>query len=374
MLIPNKNTPFYLYDISVLNKTLESLKKANKFGYKLHYAMKANYDDKLLNVIKNYGHGADCVSGGELKKALEVGFKAKDITLAGVGKTDDEIKLAIDNKIGSLNIESLEELEVVRKIASEKNKEINVCLRINPNIDAHTHDKITTGLEDNKFGISLSEIEKSLQIIKENSNLVFVGIHFHIGSQINDMNIYKILCKKSVDIVSIIESKGHKVETINLGGGLAINYENPKENIVPDFESYFETIKNNLKIREDQELHFEFGRAVVAQCGFRVTKVLYSKNTADKKILVVDAGMTELIRPALYNAYHFIENINCKDEKEKYTIVGPICESTDVFAEDREIGNSKRGDILVIYSAGAYGQTMSSEYNLREKVKTYYIE
>ena len=374
MLIPNKNTPFYLYDISVLNKTLESLKKANKFGYKLHYAMKANYDDKLLNVIKNYGHGADCVSGGELKKALEVGFKAKDITLAGVGKTDDEIKLAIDNKIGSLNIESLEELEVVRKIASENNKEINVCLRINPNIDAHTHDKITTGLEDNKFGISLSEIEKSLQIIKENSNLVFVGIHFHIGSQINDMNIYKILCKKSVDIVSIIESKGHKVETINLGGGLAINYENPKENIVPDFESYFETIKNNLKIREDQELHFEFGRAVVAQCGFLVTKVLYSKNTADKKILVVDAGMTELIRPALYNAYHFIENINCKDEKEKYTIVGPICESTDVFAEDREIGNSKRGDILVIYSAGAYGQTMSSEYNLREKVKTYYIE
>lgn len=374
MLIPNKNTPFYLYDISVLNKTLESLKKANKFGYKLHYAMKANYDDKLLNVIKNYGHGADCVSGGELKKALEVGFKAKDITLAGVGKTDDEIKLAIDNKIGSLNIESLEELEVVRKIASENNKEINVCLRINPNIDAHTYDKITTGLEDNKFGISLSEIEKSLQIIKENSNLVFVGIHFHIGSQINDMNIYKILCKKSVDIVSIIESKGHKVETINLGGGLAINYENPKENIVPDFESYFETIKNNLKIREDQELHFEFGRAVVAQCGFLVTKVLYSKNTADKKILVVDAGMTDLIRPALYNAYHFIENINCKDEKEKYTIVGPICESTDVFAEDREIGNSKRGDILVIYSAGAYGQTMSSEYNLREKVKTYYIE
>ena len=374
-------TPFYYYDTEVLKQTLDLLKKeSDKYGFIVHYATKANANNKLLEIIRSYGLGADCVSGNEIKKAIECNFEPDHIVFAGVGKSDAEINTALDHSIFCFNCESLQELEVINELAKSKNKIANIALRINPNVNAHTHKYITTGLEENKFGINLWELESVIQALKELRNLKLTGLHFHIGSQITDMSSFKNLCMRVNEIQSWFVSHKITIENINVGGGWGVDYHEPDKNRFVDFAAYFKLYNDFLELRPGQKVHFELGRAVVAQCGSLISKVLYIKKGVNTNFAILDAGMTELMRPALYQAYHKIENIS-KDQQPttnnqqlKYDVVGPICESSDCFGKAVDLPETFRGDIFAIRTAGAYGEVMSSGYNLRERVKSVYSD
>ena len=371
----NLATPFYYYDTDLLRATLAELKKeSSKYNYHVHYAVKANANEKILAIIRENGFGADCVSGGEINAVLKAGFPAGKIVFAGVGKADWEINLGLDSDIFCFNVESIPELEVIDELAGAKNKKARVALRLNPNVDAHTHHKITTGLNENKFGINLSQLDVVLDRITTLPNIQLVGLHFHIGSQITDMDVFKGLCVRINEIQESLYRRMLIVDTINVGGGLGIDYEHPNRKPIPDFASYFATFKKHLKLRPKQELHFELGRSVVAQCGSLVTKTLYVKEGINKKFDIVDAGMTDLIRPALYDAYHKIENISSEAPMEQYDVVGPICESSDCFGKAMELNGTKRGDLIVLRSSGAYGEIMASRYNCRALPGVHYSE
>lgn len=369
-------TPFYYYDTALLRKTLEEIKKqtASHPEFRVHYAIKANANPKLLNIICQAGLGADCVSGGEINAAFAAGFAPDKIVYAGVGKSDWEINLGIDRDILCFNVESVPELEVINELAAKKGKVARVAFRINPNVGAHTHANITTGLAENKFGIAMADMDKVIEMAAEMKNVKFVGLHFHIGSQILDMGDFEALCNRINDLQDKLEREHVVVESINVGGGLGIDYHNPNRVPVPDFKSYFDTYAKCLKLREGQTLHFELGRAVVAQCGSLFTRVLYVKEGTAKKFVIVDAGMTDLIRPALYNAYHKIENLSADGKKEVYDVVGPICESSDVFAKAIDLDECHRGDMIALRSAGAYGEIMASGYNCRKLPVGYTTE
>lgn len=368
-------TPFYCYDIDLLNKTLTAIKSAsNRPDYYVHYAIKANCNPAILAPICKAGFGVDVVSGGEIETALSAGFKAEDIVFAGVGKSDWEIELALNVGIGRFNVESLVELEVINEIAMRLDKTAHVALRVNPNIDAHTHKYITTGLTENKFGISLELLDDVIAKASKMQAVVLDGLHFHIGSQITINEPFVILSNKINDIISKYESKGITFKTINVGGGLGIDYDNPELNPITDFEGYFNTFKQYLKLRDGQQLHFELGRSIVAQCGTLISRVLYVKEGLSKKFAIIDAGFTELIRPALYQAYHKIVPLVCSEKAEKYDVVGPICESSDCFLTDVVLPELKRGDFVAIYSAGAYGEIMSSNYNCRHLNPAFVID
>ena len=375
----NHKTPFYFYDTSLLKQTLEQINKAcSPFNYHVHYALKANTNNALLQLIKEAGLGADCVSGNEVKKAIELNFGSNKIVFAGVGKSDDEINYALAQNIFCFNCESIPEIEVINELAKQQNKIAHIALRINPNVDAQTHKYITTGLEENKFGINFHELPEVLEILKKCTHMKLIGLHFHIGSQITDLNVYKNLCTRVNEIQHWFQQKGYHLEHLNLGGGLGINYSKPDEESVCDFGTFFFLFKKFLQVKPNQQIHFELGRAVVAQCGNLITKVLYVKKGTNTNFAILDAGMTELIRPALYQAYHKIENISAnqkseiRNQKSKYDVVGPICESSDCFGKAVELPETMRGDIIAIRSAGAYGEVMSSQYNLRDKVKSYF--
>ena len=371
----NLTTPFYYYDTDLLRATLAELKKeSSKYDYHVHYAVKANANSKLLSIIRENGFGVDCVSGGEIDAALKAGFPADKIVFAGVGKADWEINLGLDSEIFCFNVESIPELEVINELAGVKNKKARVALRLNPNVDAHTHHKITTGLNENKFGISLTQLDDVLDRISALPNVLLTGLHFHIGSQITDMDVFKGLCVRINEIQENLYKRMLIVDTINVGGGLGISYEYPDRQPIPDFASYFATFKNHLKLRPKQTLHFELGRSVVAQCGSLITKTLYVKEGVNKKFVIVDAGMTDLIRPALYDAYHKIENISSDASVEQYDVVGPICESSDCFGKAIELNGTKRGDLIAMRSAGAYGEIMASRYNCRALPGVHYSE
>lgn len=372
----NIKTPFYYYDSELLRDTLSSLQKeiAKYDNYYMHYAIKANSNPKILKIIAQYGFGADCVSGGEIRAAIDAGVPASKIVYAGVGKSDWEINLGLDNDIFCFNVESLAELEVINDLASQRNKIANVAFRINPNVGAHTHANITTGLAENKFGIAMDDLDSIMEESKSLKNINVIGLHFHIGSQILDMSDFIALCNRINDIQDKLEQQGIVLSNINVGGGLGINYEYPDKEPVPDFAGYFSTYAKHLRLRPEQKVHFELGRSVVGQCGSLITRVLYVKKGSYKKFAIVDAGMTDLIRPALYHAYHKIENLSNNDEMEKYDIVGPICESSDVFGKDIELNKCHRGDIIAMRSAGAYGEVMASQYNCRELPKGYITE
>ena len=366
-------TPFYYYDTDLLRKTLQTInEETQKYdNYHVHYAVKANANLDVLSIINEYGIGIDCVSGGEVEQALRAGFPADKIVFAGVGKSDWEIELGIDKNIFCFNVESIPELEVINEIAARKGKTANVCFRINPNVGAHTHSNITTGLAENKFGIAMEDMEKVILLAKTMNNIAFKGIHFHIGSQILDMGDFEALANRITELQDRLEAAGLKVEIVNVGGGLGIDYDNPQDNPVPDFKSYFETYHKLLKLREGQSVHFELGRAVVGQCGALITKVNYVKQGSVKKFVIVDAGMTDLIRPALYDAHHKIVNLTSDAPEETYDVVGPICESSDVFDKDIKLNGTKRGDLIAMLSAGAYGEIMASGYNCRQLPKGY---
>lgn len=369
-------TPFYYYDTNLLRTTLDTIKEemSKHDNYHLHYAVKANANPKVLRIISAAGFGADCVSGGEIQACINAGFPADQIVFAGVGKSDWEINLGLDMGIAYFNVESIPELEIINELAAAKGKVARVSFRINPNVGAHTHANITTGLAENKFGIAMSDMEKVIEIASTLSNVEFVGLHFHIGSQILEMDDFVALCNRVNELQDQLERHHVKVLNINVGGGLGIDYQNPNEVPVPNFKDYFQTYSKHLDLRPGQQLHFELGRAVVGQCGSLITKVLYVKQATFKQFAIVDAGMTDLIRPALYQAFHLIENISSEETKETYDVVGPICESSDVFVKAFDLNRCHRGDLLALRSAGAYGEIMASGYNCRELPKGYITE
>ncbi|MDD3194655.1 MAG: diaminopimelate decarboxylase [Paludibacter sp.] len=359
-------TPFYYYDLEVLRRTLQEINHLTETDpFEVHYALKANVNPEVLKTIRDAGLGADCVSGGEVKAALDAGIPASKIVFAGVGKADWEIKLGLENDIFCFNVESIPELEVINELAIGQGKTAQVALRINPNVSANTHHYITTGLNENKFGINLSELDKVTAIVKQLSNIRLIGIHFHIGSQITDLAPFQDLCVKVNEIQEHFEANGIVLENVNVGGGLGINYEHPNHFPIPEFEAYFKIFREHLTLRPGQKLHFELGRAIVAQCGSLISRVLYVKEGTSKKFAILDAGFTELIRPALYQAYHRIENLSSELPEEEYDVVGPICESSDVFAKAYQMNGTHRGDLIALRSAGAYGEIMASQYNLR---------
>ncbi|MEX8548011.1 MAG: diaminopimelate decarboxylase [Mucilaginibacter sp.] len=394
-------TPFYYYDLELLKATLKACADASfRHHFLVHYAMKANFNPRVLDTIQSFGFGADCVSGNEVLAAISHGFKKEKVVFAGVGKSDKEINLALDQDIFCFNAESVQELDVIDQLASAKNKTANIAIRINPNVDAHTHHFITTGLEENKFGINTWELPAVAEKLRQCQNLNFLGIHFHVGSQINDLSVFQNLCLKVNEMQAWFQGQGFEVKVLNVGGGLGIDYFLPDKNSIVDFESYFQVFKDFLQINPNQEVHFELGRALVAQCASLISKVLYVKNGLKKNFLILDAGMTELIRPMLYQAYHQIENLSKSGSQEvreseslgdgkvesqapstinhkpstHYDVVGPICESTDCFRTDVELPESQRGDLIAIRSAGAYGEVMASGYNLRDRVQAVYSE
>ena len=368
-------TPFYYYDMELLKETLEVIKaESGKYGYHVHYAVKANANPRILAAIAAQGLGADCVSGGEVQAALDAGFPADKVVFAGVGKADWEINLGLDRDIFCFNVESLAELEIINELAAAKGKVARVALRINPEVDAHTHAKITTGLKENKFGINLSLLGKVLDAMASMKSVRLIGIHTHIGSQITDMSAFRNLAIRMNEIQEELESRGVQVENLNFGGGLGIDYYHPNHLPIPAFDNYFAVFKKLLKLRPGQQVHFEPGRSVVAQCGSLISRVLYVKEGEVKKFAILDAGFTELIRPAMYDAYHRIENISSDEEVEVYDVVGPICESSDVFGKDMELNRVHRGDFIALRSAGAYGEVMASQYNCRKLPTAYYSD
>ncbi|MBR5685698.1 MAG: diaminopimelate decarboxylase [Muribaculaceae bacterium] len=360
-------TPFYYYDLDVLRKTLDEINRLTADECCLvHYAVKANGNPRILKEIKSHGLGADLVSGGEIKAALEAGIPASMMTYSGVGKTDWEIRLGVENEIGCFNVESIPELEVINEIAGLMDKTANIAIRVNPDIDAHTHKYITTGTADNKFGICLEDLEQVITLAMKLPHVHLKGLHFHIGSQIVEMKPYEMLCDAANKLIDNYERQGINFETINMGGGLGIDYGHPDEHPLPELERFINTFKKRLNLRAGQQLHFELGRSIVGQCGTLICRVLYVKENRNKRFVIVDAGMTDLIRPALYEAHHLVHNLTSRqDEVETYDVVGPVCESTDVFAHDCRLPITRRGDLIAIRSAGAYGESMASTYNMR---------
>ncbi len=371
----NIETPFYYYDVELLQETLRTIKsEAAKYeGFHVHYAVKANFNPRILQIIGNEGFGADCVSGGEVAAALAAGIPAEKIVFAGVGKTDKEIALSLDAGIFCFNVESVPEIEAIEALAAQRGVVAEVAIRINPNVGAHTHANITTGLAENKFGINFEQIDEVIDSIESMPHIKLIGLHFHIGSQILVMDDFITLCGRVNELQTMLkETRGLVLPHINVGGGLGIRYDAPDKYPVPDFALYFANYAQNLQLQPGQQLHFELGRSIVAQCGSLITRATYIKRGTCKQFVIVDAGMNDLVRPALYDAYHRIENLTSQAPDEVYDVVGPICESSDVFCKDRKIPGTVRGDILAIRSAGAYGEAMAFGYNCRELPKSYF--
>lgn len=366
-------TPFYYYDTDLLRQTLQTInKEAGKYpGYHVHYAVKANANLKVLRVINESGLGIDCVSGGEIEQVLKAGFPADKIVFAGVGKSDWEIELGIDKGIFCFNVESIPELQIINQIAIQKGKKANVCFRINPDVGAHTHANITTGLAENKFGIAMDDMEGVISIAQQMEGVCFKGLHFHIGSQILEMDDFVALSRRINELQDRLEARGFYCQIINVGGGLGIDYNNPEANPIPNFHDYFATYNRYLHLRPGQSVHFELGRSVVAQCGMLITKVNFVKQATRKQFAIVDAGMTDLIRPALYDAHHKAVNLTSNGAEQTYDLVGPICESSDVFDKDIQLNSVSRGDLIALLSAGAYGEIMASSYNCRRLPEGY---
>jgi diaminopimelate decarboxylase len=370
-------TPFYAYDLHLLEQTIdEVVKHSSKFGFHVHYALKANSNLPVLDRISKKGIGADCVSGNEVIRATKTGFDPHDIVLAGVGKTDDEILIGLKHGIACFNVESVEELKIINALAAQQTKVATVALRLNPNVDANTHKYITTGLSENKFGIGLHELDEIIGVLKSLKNISLSGMHFHIGSQITDLNSFRSLCTKANELNRWFIQKNFNLKHLNVGGGLGIDYMAPDENPIADFESYFGLFNKFLDLNPGQQVHFELGRSLVAQCGSLISRVIFIKKGLKTNFMIVDAGMTELLRPALYGAYHKIQNLtkgNTILNKDFYDVVGPVCESTDCFGKRMSLPVSERGDIMAIRSCGAYGEVMANNYNLRELNEAVYF-
>lgn len=364
-----RRTPFYTYDTQLLQQTLTAIRDAiaDAPHFHVHYAVKACATPGILRLIAAAGLGADCVSGGEVERAADCGFAPADIVFAGVGKSDQEINAALRLGISCFNVESLPELEVINELAAAQGKVANVAFRINPNVDAHTHAKITTGLNENKFGLAMEDMLPAIRRAQELPAVKYVGLHFHIGSQITELEPFENLVQRVNELQNVLDAEGIRTEWINVGGGLGVNYAEPEEDPIPDFAGYFRVFKEKLVLRPEQQVHFELGRAVVAQCGSLICRVLYVKHGHEKDFVIVDAGMTDLMRPALYGSTHEARNLSHPEAPiARFDIVGPICESSDVFLSNYNLPSPQRGDLIAFKSAGAYGEIMASCYNCRQ--------
>lgn len=370
------DTPFYYYDLALLNETINAIKKEIKGKpYVVHYAVKANGNPTILKAIAAHGLGADLVSGGEIAASLQAGFDPKKMVYSGVGKTDREIIQGIEAGIYSFNVESIPELEVINQLAQERGVVAPVSIRVNPDIDAHTHRYITTGTAEDKFGINIEMLAHAVDTAMKLPAIHLRGLHFHVGSQITRMKPFAMLCDSVNSLLDYFDRHDISFEIINVGGGLGIDYDMPDVNRIPDFQHFFDTFARNIKLRKGQELHFELGRSIVAQCGSLISRVVFVKENRNKKFVILDAGMTDLIRPALYEAHHVIQNLTSQDTaSDTYDVVGPICESSDVFGRDEKLPVSNRGDIFALRSAGAYGESMASQYNMRRLPGTFFDE
>jgi len=371
-ILANKtDTPFYLYSKNKLSEKYNEINNAfSKVNHIICYATKANENVYLLKILAKKGCGCDIVSIGELNLALKAGINPKKIVFAGVGKRDDEIKLAIKSGILMFNIESIPELYRIDKIAKALNKIARIAFRVNPDIDAKTHPHITTGLSHNKFGLCFDEAFDGYILAKSLKNIEIAGIHTHIGSQITDIDSFILASKKMSSYISKLKSAGIKLKYIDMGGGLGIKYKDEKViNPVDYADAILKYLPGNYTII------LEPGRFLVAETGVLITKVIYVKKTAKKNFLVVDAGMNDLVRPAIYGAYHEIIPVKWKNgKKHNWDVVGPICESSDVFAKDRSMPLASEGDYLAILCAGAYGYSMSSNYNMRPRPAEIIVE
>ncbi|MCC8036095.1 MAG: diaminopimelate decarboxylase [Rikenellaceae bacterium] len=372
-----ERTPLYLYDMDLLRRTLESAREASgRYGYKVHYALKANFDPVIVECIHDHGFGTDCVSGNEVRYSIECGFAPSDVVYAGVGKTDEEIEYAIRQQIFAFNCESRQEMRVINDIAAGIGMKADVAFRLNPDVDPLTHKGISTGQADSKFGISYKEIDEIAAEAGSLNNINITGIHFHIGSQITELKVFEYLCRRANTLFEYFVSRGFDLKHINLGGGLGIDYNRPEEHPIPDFETYFDIFARNLNVGKDTEVHFELGRSLVGQCGEFISRVLFTKiNSAGKNVALLDGSMTELIRPALYQSHHSIENLDGAGRREsQYTIGGTVCESTDTFARGITLPELRRGDLVSIKTAGAYGSAMASRYNMHELPRALHWE
>jgi len=372
-----QDTPFFYYDLKMLQDNIDTLKSASeKHGFHVHYAIKSNANSRVLELISESGLGADCVSGNEIKASIESGFSPDKVVFAGVGKSDKEINYALEKNIFCFNCESVQEIEVINELAEKQDKVAKIALRLNPNVNAYTHAYITTGLDENKFGINASQLEEVLEVVSNSENIKLIGLHFHIGSQITDLTPFKNLCNKINELQQWFLGRNVKIEHINVGGGLGIDYQTPDLHPKPPYEEYFQIFNDFLELQPGKEVHFELGRSITGNMGTLVSRVLYVKKGINTNFLILDAGMTELIRPALYQSYHKIENLSKRHlddiPREKYDVVGPICESSDCFGKDVTLQETERGDLIGIRSAGAYGEVMASSYNLREKAKVLF--
>lgn len=356
-------TPLYVYDFDYIEKQFNSLKEAFKARKSLIcYAAKANSNLSVLKHVAKLGAGCDCVSIGEVKRALYAGVAKYKIIFSGVGKRDEEIQEALKEDILMINLESEEEMHRVEMIAKELNKVARISIRVNPNIDPKTHPYISTGLHENKFGVDLDSAKRMYIHAKKSAYLDPVGTHFHIGSQITDINPFKEASKVLSDLVRNLKSLDIEIKFFDIGGGIGIRYKD--ESTIQPYD-YVQAIFENLS-GLDVTVTCEPGRFLVGNSGYFLTKVLYEKRNEDKRFVIVDGAMNDLIRPTLYSAYHEIELVGSSNEQiSKADIVGPICESGDFFAKNIELPQTKHDDLLVIKSAGAYGFTMSSNYNTR---------
>jgi diaminopimelate decarboxylase len=361
-------TPYYLYDSNLLRHTVEdALRNASSHGYHIHYAIKANNNPEITSIISSYGLGADCVSGNEVAEALRAGFRPSEVVYAGVGKSDSEIEFALRQGILCLNCESMEELMVTEEIARRIHIKAPVAVRVNPGVEANTHKYITTGLDENKFGVHLTQINQVLEFAYASPWLELKGLHFHIGSQITSMDPFRQLCLRVNELWRSLEMDKYGVVMLNLGGGMGVDYEDPENNAIPPFKAFFQTIADNLDVPNHLAIRFELGRSLVAQCGKLITRVLYTKKGINRDFVITDAGMTELMRPALYQSRHMITNLTSDLSPMTYDVVGPICESSDVFARDVVLPATMRGDFLAIHTCGAYSESMTLRYNMRDK-------
>jgi len=366
-------TPFYYYDLERLRTVLKAVKQEADPAYHVHYAVKANANERVLGEILAHGLGVDCVSGGEIQRSLDVGFQPEQIAFAGVGKADWEIDLGLQHDLFSFNVESAQELAVINDRAGNQDKKARIALRINPDVNANTHKYITTGLEENKFGINPWELEEIVDQVRQAEHLKLTGIHFHIGSQITDLSSFRHLCLRANEFQQWFADRNIRIEHVNVGGGLGVDYAEPDLRLIPDFANFFQVFSRFLELRPGQTLHFELGRALVAHMGDLITRVLFVKPGIKTNFAIVDAGMTELIRPALYQAYHKIEGLTSTEEEQaKYDVVGPICESSDCFGKQVSLRTLTRGDLLAIRSTGAYAEVMASQYNLRSTAPVYF--
>ncbi|MEV9477551.1 diaminopimelate decarboxylase [Aliarcobacter butzleri] len=364
-------TPYYVYDFNYITNQYEELKSAFRARKSLiAYAVKANSNLSVIKHLANLGAGADCVSIGEVKRALKVGIPSYKIIFSGVGKIDDEIRQALELDILMINVESDAELQRVEIIAKELGKVARISIRVNPNIDPKTHPYISTGLHENKFGVDIDTAKRMYIQCKNSDFLDPVGIHCHIGSQLTELQPIKEAVKIVADLVRNLKAIKIELSFIDIGGGLGIIYEDEK--LIDTYE-YAQSILETM-FGLDITIICEPGRFIVGNSGIFVTKVLYEKINGNKRFVIVDGAMNDLIRPALYNAYHRVEVLNDNQDFSDCNLVGPVCESGDFFAKNIQLPKTEHNDLVAIYSAGAYGFTMSSNYNTRGKVAEIAIE